>query len=1049
MKVRLSVLLLFLVLFVQPIFAQVGNGNYQVTINTTVWDGHDNNSGRCSNNFKYYFQYTDNANAELVWQEANGLGTQPTVWSKQVTFPATRALVKIYTTSSRNWHSWGGCNGYDDNKGPDKYMTIPCFVGSYNDIYDVWSSYTSISIAPEKVVIAAPSNILPENDKLSFQASHNFPSSVYNWQYSLDGNTWNDFPSGSNSDNISISGYELMGSAFRPLIGSGNIFIRIDYKCGKRYSNILTLNPRLSSPKIVSTIATPNKCYGESNGNVKIQFDRALLPNESLNIYLEDTTSTSGYSNDMLNLTSLNADNSVAWPSELPPGGYRITLLGKYPNSSITTYTDGINHIGRFGFTGPTAVQYSATSRDVYCNGGSDATITVNATGGVGNYQVGYKKMQDNNYTWMPFSSANQHVITGLDTGTYYIRLLDGNNCIMKDGSGNEVISTIAINQPAEALHVDASQIINPLAFGYTDGSITAILTGGTPISGNSYNVDWSKLDGTSFTPQAPTTNPFTTVVQNLGDGKYILSAKDANFTLTSGVDAKGCMLKDTFTVTQPLPLKVTINEKQVISCKGANDGLLYAQGEGGIEIPIFRYKYQWFKNDNGSWMDISQSDSIATRLIAGIYKVIITDKNNITKESTPFTLTEPEQLVVSLTSTPLICNGSNNGTADASITGGTLPYHIEWATGDTTNAITGLSQGTYMAFITDARGCQTQQQVKVASPDPILFSNIIVKDPTCFGGKDGAITYVATGGAQPYTYSWSNNATSPMLNAIPAGNYNVTITDKNNCTAQQTFKVFDPAKVVVDLGPDRTLCNEQVLIADASIANGMIYQWSGSSGFSASTSQVTLSNPGTYNVKAIDGNGCTAFDTINITRSNALVAAEMVAATQAFQDQDVELVNISKPAPEKVEWLLPPDNVTVLNTSDQYAAIRFRDTGLYTIGLKTMVGACEKIVTQPITIVKAESFDDPGGTASPFVKEFVVLPNPSHGQFTVKITLQEASPIELRLININSGLIANVLKQSGSAQYIIPYNLNLAAGIYSLVLETSKEYRVIKIMIL
>lgn len=287
------------------------------------------------------------------------------------------------------------------------------------------------------------------------------------------------------------------------------------------------------------------------------------------------------------------------------------------------------------------------------------------------------------------------------------------------------------------------------------------------------------------------------------------------------------------------------------------------------------------------------------------------------------------------------------------------------------------------------------------------------------------------------------------MLSAIGAGNYTVNLTDKNNCTAQQTFNVVDPAKVIVDLGPDRTLCTEQTWKADASIPNGMIYEWQGTGGFSASTPVVVLNNPGTYSVKAIDGNGCMAFDTIGITRSNAIIAAEMVAATQAFQDQEVELVNISKPAPEKIEWLLPPDNITIISTSDQVASIRFRNTGLYTIGLKTKVGACEKIVTQPITIVKAESFDDLGGTTSPFVKEFVALPNPSHGQFTVKITLQESAPIELRLININSGLIANDLKQSGSAQYAISYNLNLAAGIYSLVLETSKEYRVIKIMIL
>lgn len=996
--------------------------------------------------------FQDNSTRQLYYRHLGSSGDNENGWSLSPSITVSELPVSIHVEGFVNFRT-----GTDASY--DSYLPVNI---CQSNAYDVSSGTPRMSnitfnvkVSPILSLTSAginglPNSLLPDNDKVGLAATAGFPASVYNWEYSLDGYAWSSFPAATNSSGqsaMNISSVDLECATNLNLIGT-NTFFRVR-TCSNVYSNIVSLNNRLSSPHILSTAYTSNKCFGESNGNVKIQFDRALLPNELLDIYLEDTTATTGYNNDMPNVTSLDAGNSITWPSELPPGGYKITLLGKYPNGSVTTYTDGENHIGRFGFIGPTAISFNTASRDVYCNGGADATITISATGGVGNYQVGYKKLQDDSYTWINFINAGQHVLGGLDTGVYSIRVRDGNNCVMKDAGGKEVINAVTISQPADALRVDNSQIINPLAFGYTNGSIAAILAGGTPVGGNSYNVNWTKLDGTSLTPASPTTNPFTTQLKNLGDGKYVLFATDANYVMTSGANADGCMLKDTFTVTQPLPLNVTININQVISCKGVNDGKLYAQAEGGIQIPVFRYKYQWLKDNGGTWEDIAQSDSIASKLLAGVYKIIITDKNNITKESTPFTFTEPDQLELTLSSTPLICNGSNNGSASAAIIGGTVPYHIEWGTGDTTTTIAGLAQGNYMAFVTDAHSCQVQQQVKVVSPNPVTISNIIIKEPTCFGGSDGAITYNVTGGILPYSYQWNNNSTTSMLTSITAGNYILTIIDSNNCLAQQTFVVTDPARVVVDLGPDKTLCIEQSLNADATIPNGFTYQWAGTGGFTASTAKVTLNNAGTYSVKATDNNGCIALDTINITRSNAVIAAQMVAATQAFQDDNVELVNISKPSPEKVEWLLPADNITVISSNDQYAEVRFKDTGLYTIGMKTIVGACEKVVTQPITIVKAQPFNDPGSTTSPFIRDFVVLPNPSSGQFTVKITLQEAAPIELRLININSGLIANELKQSGSSQYTIPYNLTLASGIYSMVLETSKEYRVIKIMIL
>jgi hypothetical protein len=240
-----------------------------------------------------------------------------------------------------------------------------------------------------------------------------------------------------------------------------------------------------------------------------------------------------------------------------------------------------------------------------------------------------------------------------------------------------------------------------------------------------------------------------------------------------------------------------------------------------------------------------------------------------------------------------------------------------------------------------------------------------------------------------------------------------------------------------------------QAYEVDATIAKGNTYQWTGANGFSSAEPKVKLTNEGTYYVTATNVNGCIGKDTISVARSNAAVAAEMLATTQAFTNEAVTIVNISNPAPEKVEWLLPSGKVAVVSKNDHEAQVKFTDTGMYIIGMRTMVGACEKTVQQPITIIQAQAFDMPGAASSPFIKEFAVMPNPSSGQFTVKIGLEEAGGVKLRLIELNTGKVVHQQQQNGSKQYQLPYNIRLTSGIYSLILETAKEYRIIKVMIL
>lgn len=94
-------------------------------------------------------------------------------------------------------------------------------------------------------------------------------------------------------------------------------------------------------------------------------------------------------------------------------------------------------------------------------------------------------------------------------------------------------------------------------------------------------------------------------------------------------------------------------------------------------------------------------------------------------------------------------------------------------------------------------------------TPAPSLgFSNII--GPSACGAADGSITTIATGGAAPYTYTWSNSMVGETISGLSAGPYEVMVTDATGCTDYSTISLSDPGASVVFLtssDPDNTIC--------------------------------------------------------------------------------------------------------------------------------------------------------------------------------------------------------------------------------------------------
>lgn len=621
----------------------------------------------------------------------------------------------------------------------------------------------NLKIYPEIFLLPSGSgHIIGRDTPFNIKATPGFPSDEYQWQYKIDNkimsfeNPWIDLPQFYGQSNISFTGRELLGDAFDELCGKKNIHFRLKTRCEENATPITTATPKLSSPHIASITPLPPSCAGEHNGSLRIQFDRPLKDDEALNLSLTSTTNTV-YSRN--NITALDEDNAFTWPRQLAPGDYTLSIIGKY--KGMATYTDGIAHKGKSTVPEIPPIVFGTSSKNVSCFAGNDGTINIQASGGIGNYTVGYRKTSATEYQYQTFvTGATSHTISRLDPGNYQLRLYDGNQCVMKEKNGQEVIYNIGIKQPLKAISIDHRKGVNPLAYKSADGWASAIIKGGTPDDGR-YNVIWTNEQGLILGSVSNTlTDYFQTRLNNVGKGKYTVRVTDANYVATSSDASTGCIVEETIELDEPPELKVRILEQQFVNCKGMANGELIAIASGGIEIPKTRYKYDWFREEIKGWVAIACHKDNATALRTGRYKVKITDRNEISGESAPFDLIEPEALTIELVSSPALCSGSSAGMITASIRGGTGPYDVRWNTGVTatiTDIVTlkNCQASKYYISVKDQRGCKVEQMVVVDTPNPIEIINVKIKEPTCAKGTDGAISFTTSGGVQPYTYEW------------------------------------------------------------------------------------------------------------------------------------------------------------------------------------------------------------------------------------------------------------------------------------------------------
>ena len=479
-------------------------------------------------------------------------------------------------------------------------------------------------------------------------------------------------------------------------------------------------------------------------------------------------------------------------------GGSGATVNNLTAGTYTVTVSDngGSTATASVSITQPPAIVFLApVITHVSCFGGSDGSIQVNVSGGIGPYT----------YDWSNGDTGSSN--TNIPAGSYTVTVTDNNDCTKT--------ATYVVNQPAE-LDINLVTLNHESCMGENDGSITISVTGGVA----PYFAEWS--------------NGFIGLtISNLEPDTYSVTVTDNN----------DCTSTATYVVNPGSDIEVNLQNIQHVTCNGGNNGSITVAATGG-EAP---YNYAWSNGGSGPTI---------TNLMAGNYLVTVTDNNGCNVVSL-FTVNQPPPINVPINATGQnLCAGDNDVTLTAAPTGANPPFTGMWSNGVQGLSNPNLPAGTYTVTVTDSDGCTGTGSATVTAP-ALLTVSVSTTDETSSNANDGTATASPAGGTPAYTYLWSNGQTTPTITGLAPGTYTVTITDMNGCTAVGTGQVDEfGCTLDITLGSDLNICEDDTILIVPAIVGATgttTFLWSdGSTG-----PTLEISTGGEYCLTVTDMAGC------------------------------------------------------------------------------------------------------------------------------------------------------------------------------------------------
>jgi outer membrane protein OmpA-like peptidoglycan-associated protein len=527
--------------------------------------------------------------------------------------------------------------------------------------------------------------------------------------------------------------------------------------------------------------------------------------------------------------------------------------------------------------------------KQVDCRGNNTGAINVNIAGGVSPYK----------FNWSSGDTTKN--LSNIKAGAYNLRVTDVNGCATTYSRN--------ITEPTKLVR-QVDGVTNILCYGEAKGGVNITVSGGvTP-----YSYRWSN---------GATTQDLVGVKA----GSFSVSIKDAN----------NCMDSVRVTIRENSLLSAT-NKVSNISCFGLKTGSVDLTATGGVRP----YRYQWSN---------TQRTEDIRDLGAGNYSVIVRDSAGCSTQADA-QIIEPPRLVASLQSyNDINCNSDKTGAIALRVTGGTLPYRYRWNNGDTTMNLSNVVAGNYAFTVTDKGGCIQNVRASISQPSKIDYLVKSVTNVSCFGEQSGAIDISVSGGVGPYTYKWSNGATTQDLESVGAGKYSVVMTDAKGCSKNIEAEITQPTDMLVKVeNVVHILCfgNRNGAITISSSGGVAPYKFLWSNG--ATTQNIAQLPAGNYTVTITDSKGCSKTISAPVNQPPAMVAKlGDIKHVNCFGDKTgaIPLLVSGGATPYAFKW---SNGATEQNLNNVAA-------GTYTVVITDNNGCSQTLsttITQPVKLVSS-----------------------------------------------------------------------------------------------
>ncbi|KJD34502.1 hypothetical protein PK35_01540 [Tamlana nanhaiensis] len=696
------------------------------------------------------------------------------------------------------------------------------------------------------------------------------------------------------------------------------------YSIGGAYQTSPSFN--LSSPGTYTlSIQDDNGCIASTTYTIdpQLQLDADLTKD------LDCTTTPEG----TIVLTPSGGTGSGPYTYELSFNGGAFTNIGSatYPVTTSGTY--------EFRVTNSQACQATSSvvtvdvlgtpiatesHTDISCNGGSNGTITVTASGTEGPYEYSI----DNGTT---FQSSN--VFSGLTASTYNVVVRDSKSCIS---------ATVPVVLSEPAIVVANATLTQGLTCDASNASQAATVT--VTASGGTAPYTYSFDGGTSFS----SANTFSTNAS----GNVSIVVMDSN----------GCL---SATVIQNVP---ALNPPTDLDFSSTNITCLVTTSTvtltaTGGDAPL---GYAILAPASATTNTTGAASGVFTGLLPNTYTFEVTDANGCTYQES-YTVNPVTNISVS---GQLVSNLSCNGSADGAITftvsnfNSTYSYSVDGGTtvisGQTSNTIVlnGLAAGTHAVEVTDeTTGCTATTSITVTEPTSVSITETSNVNANCNIGAQ--VTVSASGGTAPYTYAFVEDGVTPIagdysnnnsaiLDISVNTNWDVYVLDVNNCPAMLDVTITsDPLPTVTLPSLSSNQCNltgDAYTFTIASTTGVAPFEYSIDGGNSYQTSDtLTVNTPGVYTVTVRDANGCTATSTNTIEVFDALgITPELTTVPSCTDDDGVITVNAIGGS-GTYSYAISPNPASVSLSGNVFSGV---PSGTYTVTVTDVTTSCTNDAT-------------------------------------------------------------------------------------------------------